>query len=137
MIIDAENLILGRLASYVAKKALMGEKVDVVNCEKAVIVGKRENILEKYKAKRHRRTPFKGPYLPRMPDRFVRRAIRGMVPFGKDRGRKAFENIMCWMGVPEQFKNEKIEKLEKINVLNTRNIKFLEIKEVCKWLGGK
>lgn len=137
MIIDAENLILGRLGTYAAKKALMGEKIDIVNCEKAVIVGKREDILKKYKARRDRRTPFKGPYFPKMPDRFVRRSIRGMLPWGKSRGRAAFKSIMCWIGVPEQFKKEKIEKLEKISVLNTRNIKFLEVGEICKWMGGK
>ncbi len=37
MIIDANNMILGRLASFAAKKALLGEKIDVINCEKAVI----------------------------------------------------------------------------------------------------
>lgn len=137
MIIDAENLILGRLGTYVAKKALMGEKIDIVNCEKAVIVGKKEDILKRYRQRQDRRTPFKGPYLSRMPDRFVRRSIRGMLPWGKPRGREAFKNIMCWIGVPDEFKKEKIEKLEKINVLNTRNIKFLEVGAICKWLGGK
>ncbi len=137
MIIDAENLILGRLGTYAAKKALMGEKIDIVNCEKAVVVGRKEDVLERYNRRQNRRTPFKGPHLSKMPDRFVRRSIRGMLPWGKNRGRVAFKSIMCWIGVPEQFKKEKIEKLEKINVLNTRNIKFLEVGAICKWLGGK
>jgi len=108
MIIDAENLIVGRLGTFVAKKALMGEKIDIVNCEK-----------------------------PKMPDRFVRRIIRGMLPIEKKRGREAFKRVMCWIGVPDKFKNEKIEKLDKINVLNTKNIKFLDIRKICKFLGGK
>ncbi len=137
MIIDAENLIVGRFGTFVAKKALLGEKVDVVNCEKAVIVGKKEDILNRYKQKRDRRTVFKGPYLPRMPDRFVRRIIRGMLPHNKARGREAFKRIMCWISVPDKFKNEKIEKLKEYNVLNTKNIKFLEIGKICKFLGGK
>ena len=29
MIVDAENLILGRLTSSIAKKALLGEKIDI------------------------------------------------------------------------------------------------------------
>ena len=31
MIINAENLIIGRLASYAAKQALLGEQVDIIN----------------------------------------------------------------------------------------------------------
>ena len=49
MIIDASDMILGRLATYVAKKALLGEKVDIVNCEKAVITGNKKSVFEKYK----------------------------------------------------------------------------------------
>ena len=118
MIIDAENLIAGRLGTFVAKKALMGEKVDIVNAEKAVIVGKKEDILGRYKQKYDRRTFFKGPYTPKMPDRLLRRLIRGMLPYEKARGKEAFKRIMCWIGVPDKFKNENIEKLDrKINCL--------------------
>ena len=54
MIIDASDMILGRLATYVAKKALLGEKVDIVNCEKAVITGNKKSIFEKYKQRNER-----------------------------------------------------------------------------------
>ena len=37
MIIDAKNLVLGRMATVVAKEALLGEKIDIINCEKAVV----------------------------------------------------------------------------------------------------
>ena len=43
-IIDASNLLLGRLASIIAKRLLSGEEIIVVNAEKAVISGNRENI---------------------------------------------------------------------------------------------
>ena len=49
MILDATNLILGRMATAVAKKALLGEKIDIVNCENAVISGNKYQILERYK----------------------------------------------------------------------------------------
>ena len=48
MIIDANNLILGRLGTYVAKNALLGEKVDIVNCESCVVTGRRDRIFEDY-----------------------------------------------------------------------------------------
>ena len=53
-IIDASGLILGRLASYAAKLALSGEKITVVNCEKAVISGARKKLFAHYLHKRSR-----------------------------------------------------------------------------------
>ena len=45
MLLDAKNQILGRLASFVAKKALSGDTVIVLNAEKAVISGKEKEVL--------------------------------------------------------------------------------------------
>jgi large subunit ribosomal protein L13 len=136
MIINGENLILGRLATIAAKKALLGEKVDIINAEKIVIVGKRQEILANYTQKFNRKTPRKGPFIPRMPDRFVRRVIRGMLPYNKERGSKAFRRIMCHLGTPDNLKNEKIETLEDISVLNSNNLRFTNIQELCKLLGN-
>jgi large subunit ribosomal protein L13 len=41
-IINAEDTILGRLASYIAKEALKGESFIILNCEKAIISGRKE-----------------------------------------------------------------------------------------------
>ena len=49
-VIDATDLILGRLSSIIAKKALLGEKIDIINSENAVITGKKEFILRNYKS---------------------------------------------------------------------------------------
>jgi large subunit ribosomal protein L13 len=135
MIINGENLILGRLVTKVAKAALLGERVDIVNAESIVVVGKRDNILKGYKEKFDRKTPVKGPFLPRMPDRFVRRVIRGMLPYKKERGINAFRRTMCYLGVPDNFKKDEIKTFDDINVLNTNNINYITIKELCKLLG--
>ncbi len=44
MIINADNLIIGRIASFAAKKALLGEKVVIVNSEEAVMTGKKKRL---------------------------------------------------------------------------------------------
>ncbi|PIN72869.1 50S ribosomal protein L13, partial [Candidatus Woesearchaeota archaeon CG10_big_fil_rev_8_21_14_0_10_47_5] len=49
IIIDANNLVLGRLAARAAKLCLMGEKVSIINCEKAVISGNKKQLLEKWR----------------------------------------------------------------------------------------
>ena len=64
MIIDAKNVVLGRLSSFAAKQLLLGEEVDIVNCEEAVVSGKRAPIVENYIRRVDRKAPTKGPYLP-------------------------------------------------------------------------
>jgi len=43
-IINGENAILGRLASYVAKESLKGEEFVILNCKKIIITGNRKDI---------------------------------------------------------------------------------------------
>ena len=80
-IIDATNLKLGRLASKVAKEALSGEQVSVVNAEKAVITGRKKDIFSTYREKTDVGSRYKGPFFPRVPHLIVRRTIRGMLPY--------------------------------------------------------
>jgi len=49
--IDASDHVLGRLASKVAKLALLGYEVHVVNAEKTVITGKKDFVLSYWKHK--------------------------------------------------------------------------------------
>ena len=138
MIIDASDMILGRLATYAAKKALLGEKVDIVNCEKAVITGDKKSVFEKYKKRNERGTrPTKGPFIPKMPDRFVRRCIRGMLPYKQEKGIKAFKRVMCYIGMPDEFKDKKIEKLESFNISKVQNLKYVSVDNICRSMKGR
>ena len=38
-IIDATDLVLGRMANQVAKRLLQGEEIQIVNAEKAIVSG--------------------------------------------------------------------------------------------------
>lgn len=137
MIIDASNLILGRLASYAAKRALLGEKVDVVNCEHAVVTGNKASIIARYMQKIHRGVPLQGPYFPKMPDRIVRRTIRGMLPHKQAKGRDIYKNVMCYLGVPEEFKGKKIETIDEANIEKSSTLKFMTLKDIARHIGGK
>src|SRR3989338_6651373 len=112
--IDASNLVLGRLSSYAAKQAFMGKSVDIVNCEQCVIRGAKTSILEKYMHKLRRGTPIKGPFVYRKPDMFVKRTIRGMLPYKHGRGRAAFKSIKCHIGFPEELKSCKFTAMDGI-----------------------
>ncbi len=137
MIIDGTDLILGRVASFAAKKALLGEKVNVINCEKIAITGNKKNIFKKYKDIDDKGDPYKGPFLPKMPDRFVRKVIKRMLKYKNPRGKKAFQRIMCYIGVPDKFKEKKSEEIKKAHIKKLPNFKYITIKELCKHLGGK
>jgi len=136
MIIDATNLILGRLAAIVSKNALLGEKVHIVNCENAVITGTKGEILARYKEKRERGT-FKGPLFYRKPSMFVRRAIRGMLPYKKGKGSDAFARIKCYQGVPENLKSKELKSFENIDVTKRECYRYLKIYDICKCMGEK
>ena len=135
-VIDATNSRVGRLSSVIAKRALLGEKIDLVNCEKAVLTGKKHTIFANYRKKKERGNPLKGPFLSMMPDRFVRRIIRGMVPYKQEKGRKAFKNIMCYIGIPTKLRSEKIEKVKEVNIINSNSINYISIEDICKEIKG-
>lgn len=137
LIINAENLIVGRLASYAAKRALMGEKIAIVNSEKAVITGKRKDILAKYSRKIKMGHPFAGPFVSRMPDRLLRRIIKNMLPHDRTRGRIAFKKVMCYTGIPYEFEAKKLETLNQFNVAKTKSLSHLSIEEISRNLGAR
>ncbi len=115
-IIDGANTVLGRLAAHTAKEALKGEEIVILNCEKVLITGNKNNIIEGFKAKRKRvGTTQKGPKYSLSIDRIVKRTIRGMLPNARrsGRGRDAYKRIKCYLGVPSEFENSKKETLKK------------------------
>ena len=115
MIFDAEQMVVGRLGSKAAKAALLGDKVVIVNAEKAIITGDRRTVIEAWKDKFNIRTsynPRKGPFHQRRPDRMVRKIIRGMLPYPRPRGREALKRIHVYIGVPEEYEDKEKIVLE-------------------------
>ncbi len=127
LIVDASDLVLGRLASEVAKilrgkhkpnftpHADCGDNVIVINAEKVKLTGK------KMSDKRYvRYTGYPGgqrftspiEILEKHPERLVEMAVRGMLP--KSRlGRKVFKNMFVYVGAehPHQAQQPKEIKL--------------------------
>ena len=42
LIIDAKEAVVGRVAAYAAKQAMLGKEVKVINAEKAIMSGSKE-----------------------------------------------------------------------------------------------
>jgi len=114
-IIDGKGMALGRMASYVAKEALKGEEVRVINCEEIIITGNKQNIISNFdRRKKWIGSTQKGPKYSRDVEVVVKKTIRGMLPEHRDgRGRLAYKRIRCYVGTPKEFEGAKVDKVEK------------------------
>ncbi|MEM5820366.1 MAG: 50S ribosomal protein L13 [Candidatus Aenigmatarchaeota archaeon] len=136
IVIDAKDKIAGRLASFVAKELLKGNKVIVLNVEKAIISGDKEDIIEEFKKKRERGDPYKGPFYPKYPDEIFRRMVRGMLPYKKYRGKIALKNLKIFYGIPEEYK----DKILNIKIKSSEDLKranYMSLEEISLLLGAK
>lgn len=135
MILDATNLILGRFASKVAKLALQGEEVRIINCEKAYVIGNKKKIFEKYK---HRQKlgsrPNKGPFLPKKPNRLIRKTIKSMLPKNK-RGKSALGRVKCYIGMPEELEDKEAETMEEASTTDLKTPNRTQLEKLCLYLG--
>ena len=53
IIVDGKDLVVGRVASFVAKQALNGETVKIVNCEQMYITGDKTFLLNEVERRRN------------------------------------------------------------------------------------
>jgi len=126
IVIDASSGILGRIASYASKQALLGKEVIIVNCNNILLSGNRKMIINEYNAARKRGgLSLNGPHFPKHPERILKRTVRGMLNYQQGRGLSAFKRVICHNGVPEEYKNAKKILLEKKIKSKTMNLKEL------------
>ena len=137
-VVDASNLILGRMASYVAKKALSGNKMVVLNAERAVISGTKARVVARAKQKLKTRTLGsleKSPTHPRRPDTYVRRVIRGMLPWKKSGGKDAFRRVRVYVGTPSEFEGKPKTRIENADAAKLR-VPYISVAQLSQEIGG-
>ena len=134
IIIDAKGLILGRMASIIAKRLLQGESVIVLNAEKTALSGKRLQIVKEAKTFLEVGHPRKGPFHQRRPDRIVRRTIRGMLPRRKPKGMQAFKRLKVYLGAPLEFKDKKIQTILEASAEKLKS-PYITVGELAKEIG--
>ena len=125
-IVDAENAVLGRLASSVAARlrgkynplytphADTGDSVIVVNAEKVILTGRKLDQKNYY---RHSGYPgglkeiSARKLLEKKPEDLVRHAVKGMLPKNK-LGRRMFKKLKVYKGSEHPHDAQKPEKWE-------------------------
>ena len=135
-VIDGDGLILGRMASIIAKRLLAGETIDIVNAENIVVSGKKQMVINSEKEFLEVGGFGKGPIHYRQPHRIVRRTIRGMLPHRKSHGRAAYSRLKVHIGVPEEFEGADLEKMEKYHS-SKLNRRFVTVGEIAENIGWK
>ena len=132
LVVDARDCILGRVASEVAERALTGERIAIVYAEEAVITGRKNDVLDRYR-KRDSLGSDQGPIYPKRPDGIVKRAVRGMLPMDRKRGREALSNVRVYVGNP--FSDE-TTVLPETSIDRVSTIRFIHIGEISDQLGA-
>ena len=135
-IINADGLILGRMASILATRLLAGEEIAVVNAEKAIISGTKARVFSQYRRKRERGSREGGPFFPRRPDHIVKRTVRGMVPYKRERGDDALKRLRVHVGVPKEFAGKEMETLEAASFTRLSAPRFVTLGAVSSFLGS-
>ena len=135
IIYDASDLIVGRLSSKAAKEVLLGKEIIIVNCEKSILSGSKETIMDKFGNFKNIGKPFHGPFTPRMPDRMIRRSIKRMLPHKVTRGREALKRVMCYIGIPNEFQNKKLQTIDEANVSRLKSSKYMKLGDVSRLIG--
>ncbi len=135
VLIDAEGLVVGRLASLVAKrlrgkhKATFtphvddGDNVVIINADKAVFTGKKYSDKKYYWhtgypggiKERTARQIFEG----RFPERVLEKAVERMIPRGP-LGRRQMKNLRVYAGSEHPHEAQQPETID-VGSLNSKN----------------
>lgn len=129
IVIDAAEAPLGRIASFAAKQSLFGKNVAIVNCNDAIVLGNKNSILKEYiQARARGGAILKGPNFPKIPERIMKRTVRGMLQYTRGRGEDAFKRIKCYNEIPEEYKNS--DKIVLKKQIKTNSIKLSKLGEL-------
>ena len=125
-VVDAENKVLGRLASEVAsilrgkKKPIFQPNVDtgdyvvIINAEKVVLSGLKEDKKEYFISRKYighsKNIPFK-EMKKKHPERVIEKAVKGMLPHNI-LGRKMGKKLYVYTGPNHKHQAQKPEPLE-------------------------
>lgn len=139
IVVDATNCIAGRMCSHVSKLLLEGNRVAIVNAEKAMLSGNRYMTIDSYKEHLEINSvtnPIHGPFHPRRPDTILSKMVRGMVPKRKPNGVGAFKRLRVYMGVPEDMRGANTKSFDDSKITKPESY-YISIGEVAKQIGWK
>ena len=137
LVVNGAGCIAGRMCSHVSKLLLKGNRVTIVNAEKAMLSGQRNRTIQLYKEHleiNSATNPIHGPFHPRRPDRILTKMVRGMMPKRKASGIEAFKRLRVYISIPEQLKNSTMESFEDSKITKPVSY-YITIGDLAKEIG--
>eukprot|EP00002_Diphylleia_rotans_P009764 TRINITY_DN20118_c0_g1_i1.p1 TRINITY_DN20118_c0_g1~~TRINITY_DN20118_c0_g1_i1.p1 ORF type:complete len:205 (-),score=42.87 TRINITY_DN20118_c0_g1_i1:50-664(-) len=142
IVVDCRGHLLGRLASYLAKELLNGQKIVCVRAEELNVSG--SLFRNKYRfalwLRKHVNTnPRRGMVHYRAPSKILWRTIRGMVPHKTQRGAHALGRLKVFEGIPAPY--DKIKRMVVPDALRVKrlypNRSYTVLARLCSEFGWK
>lgn len=112
LVIDGTGHVAGKLAAFIAKKALEGYTIHVLCADSIVFTGPMHRMISIYKSylnKRNVVNPARGTFHYKEPSKYFRKVFRNMACRKTVRGKEAANRIFVYEGIPKQFEN--VERL--------------------------
>ncbi|MBT4059276.1 MAG: 50S ribosomal protein L13 [Euryarchaeota archaeon] len=146
-VFDASDLAIGRLSTHVAKILLNGQKngtqdrVIVTNAENAIVSGSKKSVFATYRKKYELNHARKGPFFPRMPDKILKRTVRGMLPYQKkSSGRAALRNLRVVIGCPSHLQGDELPEGHELADMSKLSrplpLRFVRLGKISENLGA-
>lgn len=138
ILIDAEGVVVGRLASYIAKRLRgkhradytphvdCGDHVIVINAEKAVFTGNKLTDKVYYRHTGHpggiKSTTAEKILTGRFPERAIMKAVERMMPRESSLSRKQFSKLRVYGGTehPHEAQQPETVDYKSMNAKNTK-----------------
>lgn len=137
--VDANGQIAGRLCSKVAKLLLTGSTVTIVNADKALLSGFRQNVLKDFLERLAIASvvhPKHGPFHPRTPSGILTRMVRGMIPRTKPIGAASLKRLRVYEDVPEKYGRFGLSSFEEAKATKPLAY-YVPLGEVARRIGWK
>lgn len=138
IVIDAENVVVGRLATFVAMRLRgkhrpdytphidCGDNVIIINADKVKFTGNKRNAKTYYRHTGHpgglKETTAAKILDGRFPDRVMRKAVQRMLPKESPLARKQLSNLRVYAGAEHPHEPQSPEVIDFAS-LSSKNVK--------------
>lgn len=137
--VDASGQIAGRMCSKVAKLLLNGNSVTIMNAEKALFSGFRQNVMGDFLERLTIASvvhPKHGPFHPRTPSGILTRMVRGMIPRTKPTGAASLKRLRVYEQVPEKFGGVELSRFDEAKATKPLAY-YVPLSEIAHRIGWK
>ena len=95
-----------------------------------------DGYMRMFKVQTYRNPERQGIRRERSPQRIVKSAIKGMLPYRKPKGREALRRLKVYVGVPEEFERHEKVRFKEADAAKLET-KFITVGELARLMGWR